>query len=150
MVEYILMKQMRLIQQKDWVYAVAAELFDVRADGGEYASRRRGRRQAERETQLTIEVAAPERRVVAIGQPEDVRRSRRATSCSPRRLDDRTLRVRHAISAIVWMMFREHSYALFRGRNLRCRSHSRGANIGPHITWNHKMALSASPDCQRQ
>ena len=44
------------------------ELMDVLADLVEDRGRRRARAQPQREAKLAIEVAAPERRVVAVGQ----------------------------------------------------------------------------------
>ena len=52
------------------MHVVAAELLDVATDRVEDRGRGRLRREPERQAQLAIEVAAPERRVVGVRQPK--------------------------------------------------------------------------------
>jgi hypothetical protein len=65
MVERVLVKQVRLVEEEDRVDALAAEVLDVVADGVEDGRRGGGRGQAEGVAELAIEVAAAEGGVVA-------------------------------------------------------------------------------------
>ena len=73
MVQHVLVEQVRLVEQEDRVHALFAELFDVRADGVEDACRGCGGREAERDAELPIEIAATEGCVVAVGEAKAVR-----------------------------------------------------------------------------
>ncbi len=69
-VERVLVKQVRLVEQEDRMDALSAEVLDVSADGVEDGGRRRSGGEAERLAELAIEVAPAERGVVAVGQSE--------------------------------------------------------------------------------
>ena len=69
-VERVLVQQVRLVEQEDGVEVVAAEVLDVGADREEERGGGRRGREAEREAELAVEVAAAERGVVAVGQAE--------------------------------------------------------------------------------
>ena len=64
------MQQVGLVQQKRRMHVITAELLDVATDRVEDRGRGRLGREPERQAQLAIEVAAPERRVVGIRQPK--------------------------------------------------------------------------------
>ena len=70
MIEQVLVKQVGLVEEEDRVNAVAAEIFDVAGYGEEDGSGAGGSGQAQRKTELTVEVPAPEGGVVAVGEPE--------------------------------------------------------------------------------
>ena len=70
MVERVLVEEMGLVEEKDRVDAFLGQVLDHGRHGVEDRGRGRRRRQAQRDAELAIEVAAAERRVVAIGQAE--------------------------------------------------------------------------------
>jgi hypothetical protein len=65
-------QQVSFVDEQHGVDVVAAELSDMRADGVEYGSGGCGRCQSEREANVSVEVAATERGVVAVRQPKAV------------------------------------------------------------------------------
>ena len=73
-IEYVLVKQVSLVEKEDGVDLLFGEIFDVRADGVEDGGGSRRRREAERQADLSIEVAAAEGRVMAIGESESLLR----------------------------------------------------------------------------
>ena len=66
MVERVLVKEMRLVEEKGRVNAVAAELLDMSRYGVEDGGGGRRRRETEGEADLAIEIATPEGGIVAI------------------------------------------------------------------------------------
>jgi hypothetical protein len=70
MFEHVLPQQMGLIEEEDGVYSFAPQRLDVLVDSGEDGGGRRLGTQTQGVTQLPIEVAAPERRVAAVGKAE--------------------------------------------------------------------------------
>jgi hypothetical protein len=77
--EHLLVEEVRLVDEEDRVHALLGELLDV---GGDAVEDRRGggvRGEAQGEAELAVEVAAAERGVVAVGEPE-ARGGRRARS----------------------------------------------------------------------
>jgi hypothetical protein len=73
MVEGVLMKEMGFVDEEDGEEALFGELLDVGADGIEdIASRVVSAGKAKSDAELTVEVAAAEGDVVAIGQSEAV------------------------------------------------------------------------------
>jgi hypothetical protein len=81
MVERVLVKEMGFVEEEDGMEAIAAQLFDVLTDG--IKDCRGGGRgaQAERDTELAIEIATAERRVMTISQAI-IRGRQTATQCS--------------------------------------------------------------------
>jgi hypothetical protein len=69
-VEHVLVEQVGLVEEKDGVHALSAEIFDVRGDGEEDGGSGGGRGQAEGETELSVEIAAAEGGIVAVGEAE--------------------------------------------------------------------------------
>ena len=70
MVEGVLVKQVRLIEEKDGMDAILSEILHVGGDGVEDASGGNRRRQTEGDAKLAIEVAATEGDVVSVGKAE--------------------------------------------------------------------------------
>src|SRR5687768_2408881 len=70
MVERVLLKQMRFVEEKYRMDPLRGAIFDVAGECIEQRACGRGRRQADGVTELPIEVAATKRRVVAIGELE--------------------------------------------------------------------------------
>jgi hypothetical protein len=67
--EHLRVEQVRLVDEEDGVDPVLPEILDVRRDRVEDRGGGRLRREAEGEAELPVEVAAPERRVVAVREP---------------------------------------------------------------------------------
>ena len=61
-------QKVRLIEQEEWMHALSCEFFDVRRKGVKHGSGGGLARDAQRETQLPVEVTAAERGVAAVGQ----------------------------------------------------------------------------------
>src|SRR5450432_1255297 len=70
MVEHVLLKQVCLVQEKNGMDPVTPEIFDVGRYGEKDGGGRGGRRKAEGETKLSVEITTSERGVVAVGQAE--------------------------------------------------------------------------------
>ncbi len=77
MIERVLMEKVRLVEEKDGMRApLARHILDVLGDGVEDRGSGGGGREAESEAELAVEVAPPERRVVAVGEAEAIGRER--------------------------------------------------------------------------
>jgi hypothetical protein len=74
MVEHVLVEQVGLVEEEDGVHAVAAEVLDVAGHREEDGGGAGGGGQAQGETELAVEVAAPEGGVVAVREAEAGRR----------------------------------------------------------------------------
>ena len=98
-VERVLVKEVRLVEEEDGVEALAAEIFDVGADGEEDGRGGGGRREAEGEAELAIEVAAAERGVMAVGETEAGLRQAMAEGAQHARLADAGLAGEDALEA---------------------------------------------------
>jgi hypothetical protein len=59
---------MGLVEQKHRMHPISTQLVDMPLDREEQVRRARGRLQPERVAEVAVEVAAPERRIVAVGQ----------------------------------------------------------------------------------
>jgi hypothetical protein len=90
-VEHVLVEEVPFVQQKDWVYALSPELFDVCTDGVEDACRGGGWRESERQAQLSIEVSATERGVVTVRESVNIGRQSSAKRAQYARLADSRL-----------------------------------------------------------
>lgn len=70
MIERVLVEEVRLVEQEHGVRALGGGLLDVLAERIEQAAGSGGRREPDGVAELAIEVAAPERGIVAVGEPE--------------------------------------------------------------------------------
>src|SRR5215208_1279532 len=100
MVEHVLMKQVRLVKQEDGMDTLASEILDMEADGIEDGGRRRRGIQAERQTELAIEITPSKRGIVAVGQPEACLRQAMAHRAQHARLSDARLAVEEHLGAL--------------------------------------------------
>ena len=69
-VEHVLVQEVGLVEEKDGMEAVAAQIFDVAGDGEEDGGGAGGGGQAEGETELSVEVTSTEGGVVTVGEAE--------------------------------------------------------------------------------
>jgi len=89
--EHVGVEQVRLVEEEDGVDAAGGELMHVRGDSVEHGGRGGLRLQPERQAQLPVEVAAAERRVVAVRQAEALLGEAMAQGAQDARLADARL-----------------------------------------------------------
>jgi len=98
MVERVLVQQVRLVEQKGRVHRVPTDVLHMRADRIEQRCGGGRRCQAERMTQLPIEVAASQRGIMAAGQPAPLRGNTGTHRAQDTRLaDPRLTREQHRV-----------------------------------------------------
>src|SRR5262249_61393342 len=91
MVERVLVKQVRLVNQKHRMDALFGAFLDMARDGIEQGTCSGRGRQAERDAELAIEVTPAECGVVVVGQPEACGRNAMAQRAQDTRLTDARL-----------------------------------------------------------
>ena len=88
MVEGILMKQVRLVDEKDGAYAFLGEILDMRVDGEKQIPGGVGLGQTESQAKMTVEVAPSDSAVLAVDQAEVGRGERVAQGAQHAGLSD--------------------------------------------------------------
>ena len=99
--EHVLVKQVRLVEQEDRMHALGAEVLHVLVDRVEDGGRGGFGREAECEADVAIEVAPAESRIVAVREPEAVGGQPMAYGAQHARLADAGLTGEQDVAAFV-------------------------------------------------